>query len=195
MFLQNSNPSEVGDVELMFPGDRFPVLCGPTLLASGWRGGLFVRYVTGNTDYTVEVSDGNEAAGFLLFASEKYQPLQPGSFGVSPNEAVGSAENWTSSQYLAGVGGQNVATMISGGTRALFKLFETTSLTGGGARTGGVITYSLNQLLKVSENGLLCNDSDGNLAAAGVTTPNIVGIVSAVPSSGNGGRLGVDMKF
>jgi hypothetical protein len=194
-FLQNSNLSEVGDVELMFPGDRFPVLCGPDLLAAGWRGGQFVRYVTGNYDFTVEVSDGNEAAGFLLFQSEKYEPLQPGSFGVSPDEAVGSPENWLSHQYRAGVGGQNVATMISGGTRALFKLFETTALTGAGTRTGGPITYSLNESLKVSENGLLCNDSNGNLAAAGVTTPLVVGIVSAVPSSRNGGRLGIDMKF
>lgn len=194
-FLQNSNPSEVGDVELMFPGDRFPVVAGPTLLSTGWRGGLFVRYVTGTEDFTVEVSNGNEVAGFLLFQSERYEPLIPGSDGVSPNQVVGSPENWIAHQYLAGRGGQNVTTLISGGTRAFFKVFETTALTGGGTRTGGLLTYTPNEPLKISENGLLCNDSDGNLAAAGVTTPQVVGIVSAAPSARNGNRLCLDMKY
>jgi len=194
-FIQNSNLSEAGDVDLMFPGDRFPVIAGPDLLASGWRGGLFVQYVTGGDDFTVEGSDGNSVAGFLLFQAERYEPLIPGSNGVSPNQVVGSPENWISSQFRAGVGGQNVATMVCGGTRAFFKAFETVALTGGGTRTGGPITYTLNEPLKVSENGLLCNDSDGNLAAAGVTTPSVVGIVCAVPSARNGDRLCMDMKY
>lgn len=194
-FIQNSNLSEAGDVDLMFPGDRFPVIAGPDLLASGWRGGIFVQYVAGGEDFTVEVSDGNAVAGFILFQSERYEPLIPGSDGVSPNQVVGSPENWISRQFRAGQGGQNVATMVSGGTRAFFKVFETEALTGGGTRTGGPITYSPNDPLKVSENGLLCNDSDVNLAAAGVTTPSVVGIVSAVPSDQNGGRLCMDMKY
>lgn len=194
-FLSNSNLSEVGDVELMFPGDRFPVIAGPGLLASGWRGGLFVQYVTGTEDFTVEISDGNQSAGFLLFQSENYGPLTPGSDGVAPNPVVGSPENWIAHQFRAGTGGQNVATLVNGGTRAFFKAFETTALTGGGTRTGGPITYSLHDDLKVSENGLLCNDSDVNLAAAGVTTPVVVGIVSAIPSARNGNRLCMDMKY
>ena len=75
--MQNSNLDDVGDVELFFPGDRFPVTAGPNLLSSGWRGGLFVMFATGDRDFVVEVSDGNAVAGFLLFQSEYYSQLQP----------------------------------------------------------------------------------------------------------------------
>jgi hypothetical protein len=52
----------------------------------------------------------------------------------------------------------------------------------------------LNDTLAVSENGLLCNDSDANLNAAGIPAPQIVGIVSAVPAAINNNRLGVDLN-
>jgi hypothetical protein len=188
-FIANSNDDDLHDVDLMFPGDRFPVVAGSGLRTTGWRGGIFVRYVTGYTDFEVEVSDGNEVAGFILFPSENYDLTPP--TGTGP----GSPENFTSYQRKPGPGGNNVVTMINGGTRAWFRVFETEALTGGGTRTGGPITYSLHDTLKISENGLLCNDSDGNLAAAGVTTPQVVGIVSAVPSDANLNRLCIDMKF
>jgi len=193
-FIQNSNLSEAGDVEMMFPGDRFPVVVGPDLILSGWRGGLFVAYVTGPQDFTVEVSDGNSVGGFLLFQSENYTANQPGSFGVSPDPVVGSSGNWLSKQPRQGVGGQNVVTMVTGGTRAFFKVFETVALAGG-ARTGGPIIYGLNDNLKISENGLLCNDSDVQLALVGIAVPVVVGIASAVPSSQNGGRICLDFKY
>ena len=192
--LSHSNLSEVNDVELMFPGDRFPVWCGPTLLSTGWRGGLFVQYVTGTDSFTVEISDGNMAAGFLLFPSENYTQNQPGSFGAGADLLVGSNANYMAAQPATGVGGQNVMTIVEGGTRAYFKAFETVALAAG-TRSGGAITYTLNEDLKISENGLLCNDSDGALGAAGVATVQVVGIVSAVPSAGNGGRLCLDMKY
>ena len=188
-FVQNSSLADAGDVELMFPGDRFPVIAGPTLRGSGWRGGQFVMYVTAGEDFTVEASDGNGAMGFLLFQSEDYDLAPP--FGNGP----GSPQNFISQQFLNPTGGNNVVTAVNGGTRAYFRIFETVALNGAGARAGGPITYSLNEDLKVSENGLLCNDSDVNLAAAGVATPIVVGIVSAVPSAANASRLGLDMKF
>lgn len=193
--MQNSNLDDVGDVELMFPGDRFPVWPGTNLLSTGWRGGLFVAYSLGAQDFTVEVSDGNTVAGFLLFQAEYYSQLQPGGFGAGVELLVGSPENYLSHQFLSGTGGQNLITLVSGGTRAFFKAFETTALVGAGTRTGAAIAYGLNDSLKVSENGLLCNDSDANLNAAGVTNPNAVGIVSAVPSASNGNRLCMDMKY
>ena len=193
--LNNANLSEAGDVELMFPGDRFPVSVGPTLRSTGWRGGIFVQYVAGTNQFTVELSDGNSVAGFLLFQGENYGRLQPGSFGANGEAVVGSPQNYISQQYRSPVGGNNVVTMVNGGTRAFFKVFETVALNGAGARAGGAITYSLNDPLKISENGLLCNDSDVNLIAAGVTNPTQVGIVSAVPSTANGGRLCADIKY
>lgn len=175
----------------MYPALRLPVTAGPTLRQTKWRGGLWVMYVnSAEGDFVVEVSDGNKASGFLLFPSERYQPLVGTAFGPE----YGSNQDWTSFQPATGVGGQNVVTMISDNTRAFFRLFETIALAGG-TRSGGPITYNLNDDLKVSENGLLCNDSDAALALAGVTTPVVVGIVSAVPSTRNGNRLGVDLHF
>lgn len=188
-YIQSSAPSEKNDVELMFPGDRFPVTAGPNLCESKWRGGVFVQYVSDpRYDFTVELSDGNGVAGFLLFPSEKYEPLQPGGDGVASNA------NWISSQPATGVGGQNVVTMVNGGTRGYFKVYETRMLVGGN-RVGPLITYSLNESLKVSENGLLTNDSDGDLATVGITSSVVVGTVSAVPSARNLNRLGVDLKY
>jgi hypothetical protein len=187
-FVQNSDTSAELDVELQFPGDRFPVIAGPVLLGTGWRGGIWVMYAVANDDFTVEVSDGNAAAGFLLFQSEDYALVPP--YGTGP----GSPENWLSRQFLVGRGGQNVATMVCGGTRCMFRVFETVAL-GGGVRNAGAITYNLNDILRVSENGLLCNDSAAQLALIGVATPVAIGIVSSVPVAANQNRLGVDIKY
>ena len=177
------------DVDLMYPGLRLPATVGPLLRASLWRGGTFVTYVTSTEgDFVVEKSDGNTTCGFILFPSENYAYTPP--YGVG----VGSDQNWTSFQPATGVGGQNVMTIIADNTRAFFRVFETVALAGG-VRAGGPITYSLMDTLYVSENGLLCNDSPVQLAFAGVVTPVVVGIVSAVPSSRNENRLGVDVHF
>jgi len=179
------------DVELMYSGLRLPVTAGPTLRQTKWRGGLWVTYITSTEgEFVVEVSNGNASCGFLLFPSERYTPLTGSTFGP----AFGSNDNWTSYQPATYVGGQNVVTMIADNTRAFFKMFETRALSGG-TRSGGPITYSLMDDVKVSENGLLCNDSNAALALAGVATPVVVGIVSAVPSTRNANRLGVDVHF
>jgi hypothetical protein len=191
--LTHSDDSETNDVELFFPGNRYPVIVGPDLRQTGWRGGQFVMYVADDYDFTVEVSDGTKAAGFLLFPSENYN-ISWENGGFLGGDGVGSNANWTSGQPATGVGGQNVVTMINDGTRAFFKVFETIALAGG-TRSGGAITYTHGERLKVSENGLLCNDSDAALALAGIADPVSAGIVSAVPSSLNGNRLGADVKI
>jgi hypothetical protein len=191
--LISANPSEKNGVEIFFPGDRFPIIVGPSLRTSGWQAGRWVMYVTGAYDWTVEVSDGTMAAGFILFPSSNYGiSWRDGGFAGGPN--VGSNANFTSIQPAKGQGGQNVVTMINGGTRALFQHFETQSIVAT-ARTGPDILYGLNDDLKISENGLLCNDSDGDLATVGITTPIVVGIVSAIPSTSTGNRLGIDLKY
>ena len=176
------------DVELNFLGDRFPVKAHPTLRASGWRGGLWVMYVTAptNEEFMVVQSDGTACAGFLLFPSENYAPVPPLGTGV------GSSENYIGIQPAANP--NNAITMVNGGTRAYFKVFETVALNGG-TRTGGAITYSLNEEVKVSENGLLCNDSDVQFGLVGIASPIVIGIVSAIPSPANGNRLCVDIKY
>lgn len=178
------------DVELQFPSLRLPVTAGPTLRSTHWRGGLWVMYVQSTEgDFVVEVSDGTDVAGFLLFPSENYFPII-GNYG--PN--YGSNANWTSGQPATGVGGQNVVTMCADNTRAFFKMYETVPLVGG-VRGAGTITYAVNEALRVSENGLLCNDSAAELILAGVTTPMTIGIVSAAPANRNHNRLGVDIHF
>jgi hypothetical protein len=191
-FLQSSSPTDAGDVEIFFVTERYPVSVGPDLRSSGWRGGEFVEYVTGSTDFTVELSDGNQASGFLLFQSENYKLPRP--YGEGP----GSPQNYLPQQYRDPVGANNVVTMISGGTRAFFRVYETVAINPAtGLRDGGAgdLVYSLNDTLRVSERGRLCNDSEANLATAGVLTPRQVGIVSAVPSSLNSNRLGADIRF
>lgn len=182
----NSRP----DVDLLVLGDTLPAQAGPILRQTGWRGGLFVRYVASSeTDlFVVEQSDGNSVAGFLANASEN------NSFG-----GPGSNRNWTSTiqrgDAVSAAAGASTVTVISGGAHALFAVYETVALTGGGTRIGGPITYLPNEPLKISENGLLCNDTDGNLAAAGIATPQVVGFVIVAPSERSGNRLGLDLKF
>jgi len=175
---QHSNIDDTGDVDILVRGDSFPVYAGPSLRDSGWRGGLWVQYVDGDQEFTVEVSDGNSVAGFLLAPSETRVP-------------PGSVQNWTSIQLRRLPG---VTTLSSEGPRGYFKMFETVALSGG-TRSGSAITYTRGESLKVSENGLLCNDSDSELALAGVTAPHVVGIVSSPPSTRNQSRLGADIKY
>lgn len=185
--LHSANDSEQHDVTTFSPGDRFSAICGPTMRRNKWRGGLWVMYVDSpEGDYVVEVSDGTASCGFMLFPSENYHIM-----------GLGSNANWTSGQPATGIGGQNVMTVVSGGLRTLFKTYETRRLVAG-SRVGAAITYTLaypGNVLKVSENGLLCNDSNADLATVGVTAPVVVGIVSAVPSERNSNRLGADIKF
>jgi hypothetical protein len=178
---------EPPDVEVLFRGDSVQVTVGPELRLTGWRGGLWVQYVTGPQDFTVEVSDGNATCGFILFQSENYELIPP--WGTGP----GSPDNYTGQQPRATFA-PGVVTALSGGCRAYFKMFETVALNAG-TRSGGPITYNLNDRLYVSENGYLCNDDPTELALVGITEPQAVGIVSAVPASRNGNRLGVDTRL
>jgi len=188
-FVNSANESEQPDVDLYFPSARYPVTVGPVMRTRKWRGGVFVQYITSTLwDWTVEISDGNFAAGCILFPSENYALSPP--YGTGP----GSNANWTSGQPGTGVGGQNVVTMFADNTRAMFKVYETRRLVAG-LRTGAPITYVLNEDVKVSENGILCNDSDVDLLTVGITTPQTVGIVSALPATRTNNRLGVDVRF
>jgi len=143
---------------------------------------------TGVDDFVVEKSDGNDVAGFLIFSSENY----------APGQSWGSVNNYTAGQVRqspAAASGASTVTMMNGGGRYLTFVYETVALGGGGVRNGGPAVYTLNEPLKVSENGLLCNDSDLFLAAAGVVNPHVVALCSAVPAARNNLRLGFDSKW
>ena len=180
--------STFDDVDLLIGGDRFPVTCGSALRRTGWKAGTWVMYVPNEntaSEFTVEVSDGTYVAGFLLFGSEDYADARQSTF-----------RNFTSYQNtsaLASSSGASVLTLINGGARVLFKNFETQALNAlGNARDAGDITYNLNEPLKVSENGLLCNDPDNRLALAIGADPITVGQCSKVPDDG---KLGIDLKW
>lgn len=178
------------DVVVQQKGNTFNVLIGPMLLDTGWRGGQWVKYIDPGAlvdQFVVEKSNGNDVCGFLAFPSENY------------TQVWGATQNYIGRQYRIEQamvsGGSTVALFLDSG-RFLFLVYETVALNGAGVRAGGPIAYALNRDLKISENGLLCNDSDVNLAAAGVTTPHVVGICSAVPDVvRNGNRLGLDLHF
>ena len=84
--------------------------------------------------------------------------------------------------------------MITGNSRYFAKVYETVALNGG-VRNGGAVTYVLNSALRVSENGLLCNDSAAELALVGIASPITIGNVAAVPATRNGNRLGVGARY
>jgi len=178
------------DVVMLLQGETRPVTPGPILRSTKWVGGQFVQFVTpiDVNDWLVERSTGVHAAGFLYDASENYQSLRGG----------GGYRNWTSIQpanreasTLAS--GAATQTMIADGGRFLFLHFETVALNGAGVRAGGPAIYGLNDVLKVSENGLLCNDPDAFLLlATGGTQVLVVGTCSAVPGARTANRLGLD---
>lgn len=180
------------DLDVFGQGDRFSVNAGTSLRASGWVAGQWVRYATTQqppvNEFTVEKSIGVTAAGFLMYGSENYS-----------NPRVSTYRNYTSYQNAGGVSaaasGASVVTMVAGGGKFLFRYFETISLTVGGVRSGPPAVYTVQDTLKVSENGLLCNDPDANLlAATGGTSVVAVGLCCYVPTVDNP-KLGLDLKF
>lgn len=176
------------DLVVMKHGDRSPVTAGPILRRSRWKAGVFVKYVENENsaaEFTVERSEGVYATGFLMYGSEDYT-----------NARQSTYRNFTSYQQtgpLASASGASVLTMVMGGGRFLFTQFEEFGLNAQGVRNQPP-NYALNQNLKVSENGLLCNDSDANLlVATGGALSLIVGVCCKIP--GTDGKLGLDLKY
>lgn len=189
--MSQQTPDLYADVIAQINGDKFPTGVGPLLRASGWRGGTWVRYVDPVNmvdEYVVEISDGNQATGFLLFPPEGY--------GIGEGD-WGAENNYLGQQFRTNAGsvaGASTVTITAGGGRFLFKTHETLAINGAGARVDPA-TYTLNQMLYVSENGLLCGDTPARLVLAGVATPQLVGTCCAVPHARNGFRVGLDLKF
>lgn len=174
------------DLTCMQRGENFVVRVGPILARDGWRGGQWVRYVppTDTVDlWIVEKSDGVQAAGFLANESEDYS-----------NARVSNYRNYTSYQNRAPSSGARAVTMYTGGGRFFFRQFETISLDVFGVRTGPPAVYVVGETLKVSENGLLCNDPDARLIlATGGTSVISVGVCNYVPTV-NLPKLGLDLS-
>lgn len=179
------------DVTTLNGGDKFPVTVGPILRRTGWRAGIWVRYVPDEfsaAEFTVEKSNGYQAVGFLIYPSENYS---------NPREST--YRNFTSFQNnispVTATGGSNVTTMLSGGTRTLFRNYETLSYNPATNKRDLPLTYTLNESMYISENGILCNDDTANLTLAlGNNEPIWIGFCSRVPTDEDP-RLGVDIKF
>lgn len=178
------------EIQIILGGDTIPARVGPQLMASGWVPGVWVQAASQlDTDvFVIEKSDGNSALGFLTNGSENYG-----------YRAVSTYYNYTSYQkimpeMLAASGAATVS-VVFGGPIALFNNIETRNLTGGGVRVGGAITWALNEPIYISENGLLCNDSEANLIAAGISSPINVGYVVASPSESTSWRLCAAIKY
>lgn len=192
--MSDSARNITADLEVQIQGDRYSVAAGPVLQETGWVGGLFLMYVPppvgSPDDYVVEISDGNASAGFTIFPSENYPADADWVNGWDTSQNYTSFQNRTE----LSVSGSNTIVVVAGGGRFLFKYFETQQLVAG-ARTGAPIVYALSDVLKVSENGLLTNDSDVALATVGITTPQIIGICCAVPLPRNNYRLGLQLRY
>ncbi len=176
---------------MLFPGERTKVTVGPILRRARWVGGLFVRYavpVDAVNEFLVERSTGQSYCGFLLSPSENYNDPQGG----------GGYRNWTSIQpanpeATTFASGAATQTINAGGGRFLFRHFEKVALTPGGVRAGGPAIYNFQDNLKVSENGLLCNDPDAFLMLATGGFALRVGICCVTPEYAEG-RLGIDYR-
>lgn len=179
------------DVQMLYKGTPEKVTAGPVLRRTRWVGGLFVTYappVDEVNDFLVEQSFGLSACGFLLSPSENYNDPRGG----------GGYRNWTSMQpanpeATTFASGASTQTINVGGGRFLFRHYERVALTPGGTRTGGTAIYNLNDPLKVSENGLLCNDPDAFLILATGGQALRVGICCVLPEYA-AGRLGIDYR-
>lgn len=176
------------DLVVMKHGDRSPVTAGPILRSSRWRAGIWVMYAENENsaaEFTVERSNGVYATGFLMYGSEDYT-----------NARQSTYRNFTSYQQtgvLASASGASVLTMVMGGGRFLFTQFEAFRLDAQGNRTIPA-NYQLNQDLKVSENGILCNDDDADLIAKhGGPVALLVGVCCKTPGTDN--KLGLDLKY
>lgn len=176
------------DLMVMKHGDRSPVTAGPVLRREKWKAGIWVKYVENEnsaSEFTVERSDGAYATGFLMYGSEDYR------------QNAGGYRNFTSYQQTTLEGsasGSSVLTMVMGGGRFLFTQYERFRLDGNGDRTLPA-NYQLNQILKVSENGLLCNDADADLIAKhGGQLALHVGVCCKTPTT-NDEKLGLDLKY
>lgn len=177
------------NLDIIRNGDRFAVTIGSALRREKWKGGTWVKYVPdeSSTDsFTVERSDGIYTCGFVIYGSEDYE-----------NARQSNYRNFTSYQNtskIANALGTATLTLVAGGGRFLFKQFEEFNLDAQGNRTLPA-TYQLNEELKVSENGLLCNDADADLTAkTGGAKALIVGICCHVPTVQTP-KLGLDYKY
>jgi hypothetical protein len=180
------------ELDVLKAGGRLAATAGPLLRASGWRAGQWVMYATTQSppvsEFTVEKSNGIYAAGFILCESENYSDPRRSTY-----------RNYTSYQnagsFASASSGASVITILTDGGRYLFQLYETIALDAFGVRTGGPAIYSVNQQLKVSENGILCQDLDASLIlATGGTSVIEVGVCSKVPTTDDP-RLGLDNQF
>jgi len=138
------------DVNILQKGQHSPVELGPTIRASGWRGGTFVTYAgpnaptivpmgnTGKMLGIVEISTGVSTCGFLLYASTTNISDDPEFMSSYAPEQTG------------------VASVCRNLGKYKFWFYETQPVAYRTAGTGpATLTYALNGTLYVSSDGLL----------------------------------------
>jgi len=153
-------------IKIIIPAIRHIATVGPNLLASGWYGGQWVKYV-GNR--TVEKADSHTAAGFLILGY-KLQDLDAAPYKYDfniTNMVPAINENQPIDAY-------GRAVLIHGGEFDFNKNVYDNS-----------VVYSYNQLLYLNNNGILTNVNTGGPS---------VGIVITAPQDNNG-WMGVIIKF
>lgn len=165
------------DVQVLIRGMNVPVFVDSTLADDKWVGGQWVYY-NSNTfgrQQNVRVvgkSDGTLVSGFLLRPSERF-----------PIDGHVTEYNFSSYQPAK----TQLATMMIDGSY-IFKYYEKFAFPN---RDSGVnLTYSLSDIVYVSERGLITTLADAT--AAGIATPILAGYVWLVPSADNDYRIGID---
>lgn len=173
------------DVQLLVKGMNVPVYVDDALSSEKWVGGQFVMYTSNSyvgvkNVRVVAKSDGNNACGFLLRASERH----PASTSTYGQPAYLNEYNYSSYQPSQ----TRMATVYLEGS-AIFKYYEKYSF-GDRTSSGTSLVYTLGLGLYISDRGLLTTYADA--IAAGIAAPVHAGSAWLVPSEDNDYRLGLD---
>lgn len=174
------------DLVLLVKGDSMTVAVDPGLAASGWPGGMFAKYTVSPTGFPTVMKADGRYCGFFIFGSDE------------------------DADQLTGMELQNVVysyvVLQFGGNVAYVRVFETL---GYAARHGGpqtALVYTPNQLLYISENGLVTNENESDLGTYGahnfpdgVAVPDMsfvaFGLCFVPPSILTNGYLGIQTNI
>lgn len=159
------------DVLVFSKGDAYTVTPGPLMLASGWNGGVGVRWITGvNDERTVEISDGRYG-GVLLYGSNEVPDMHT---GLTTNQLM-----------------HKFAVILAGGN-----LLSTTSYeryTWASRQAGPLVplVYAPNDILYFSLRGLWTKEDEATLAGKPWAPNFFTGFVAQLPKSNNNYYLGI----
>jgi hypothetical protein len=132
------------DCSIFHKGDSMPMRINAAMAARGWRGGTFVRWIDDGTgDPCVTIADG------------RYCGFTPWGSNETADQYTSMTQTFPRNLFI---------TLLFGGNYLATSTFETQTYA---ARHGGppaALVYTAQQFLYVSENGLITNQDESDIA-------------------------------